>query len=236
MFLHKKINPGDTLDVQRPENNFPVAPDAQHSILIAGGIGITPLLAMLYTLKSENQSFELHYIARQLSDLAFRQDIEQMAGEQAHFYASRDAGQTPLDLEAIINTPVPGTHIYVCGPYRLIQAVRRRAETQEWPPGRIHFESFGVATTTSDQAITVTLAKTGKIIHVPATRSILDVLLDEQMPIPHDCNRGECSLCVTRVLKGKVQHRDLCLSADEQKNSMCLCVSRANTQYLTLDL
>ena len=236
MYLHQKIQAGDTLQAHLPENHFHLAPGARHSILIAGGIGITPLLSMLYTLKSEKRSFELHYSARQLSDLAFRQELEQVAGEQVHYYASQDAKQASLDLESIINTPAPGTHIYVCGPYRLIQAVRMHAEKQGWPPEQIHFESFGVTNSTSDQAITVTLAKTGRTIHIPATRSILDVLLDEGIPVPHDCKRGECSLCVTRVLKGKALHRDFCLNSDEQKDTMCLCVSRANTQYLTLDL
>ncbi|HEC20170.1 MAG TPA: oxidoreductase [Gammaproteobacteria bacterium] len=236
LYLHQQIRAGDTLRAQTPVNHFQLTPGARHSILIAGGIGITPLLSMLYTLKSENRSFELHYSAKQPPDLAFRREIEKLAGPQAHFYTSQNPSQASLDLESIINTPVAHAHIYVCGPYRLIQTVRMQASTMGWLPEQIHFESFGATNTASDQAITVTLAKTGRTIHIPAKRSILDALLDEGIAVPHECKRGECSLCVTRVLKGNVQHRDLCLNPDEQKNAMCLCVSRTSTPYLTLDL
>ncbi|MEJ2692872.1 MAG: pyridoxamine 5'-phosphate oxidase family protein [Candidatus Thiodiazotropha sp.] len=236
LFLHEKVQPGDTLEAVSPENNFALAPEATHSTLIAGGIGITPLMSMLYSLKAGNCSYELHYSAKSKSELAFKREIEHVAGARAHFYTSRDNSGPSLDLETLVSTPTPGTHIYVCGPYCLIQAVRDRAKTLGWPPEQIHFESFGTANTVSNLPITVTLAKSGKTVDIPSSRSILDVLLNEGITIPHNCKRGECSLCVTRVLKGKPQHRDFCLSADEQKHSMCLCVSRARTRFLTLNL
>lgn len=236
LFLHEKAQPGDTLEAVPPENKFALAPEATHSILIAGGIGITPLMSMLYSLKSSNRPYELHYSAKSNSDLAFRREIEHVAGARAHFYTSRDNSGPSLDLGTLVSTPTPGTHIYVCGPYRLIQAVRDRAKILGWPPEQIHFESFGTANTASNQPITVTLAKSGRTVDVPASRSILDVLLDEGITIPHDCKRGECSLCVTRVLKGKPQHRDLCLNDEDREHSMCLCISRASSRFLTLDL
>jgi hypothetical protein len=236
LFLHEKVQLGDTLETVLPENKFSLSTNAKHSILIAGGIGITPLLSMMHSLNGSNSSYELHYTAKHKSDLAFKQEIKQLAGIHAHFYTSRDNTGPSLDIKCVINKPAPGTHIYVCGPYRLIQAVRTYAKAQDCSSEQIHFESFGAENTTLNQPISVTLAKSGLTVDVPPSRSILDVLLDKGILIPHDCKRGECSLCVTRVLKGKPQHHDLCLSTDEQEHSMCLCVSRASTSHLTLDL
>lgn len=130
----------------------------------------------------------------------------------------------------------PGTHIYVCGPRSMIVAVRELAETNGWAPEQIHFESFGGATTPDDQEIQVRLANSGREIPVPAGRSILDALLDAGIAVPYDCRRGECSLCTTPVLAGEPEHRDLRLTAEERAESMCLCVSRACSGGLTLDL
>jgi len=236
IFLHEKVQPGDTLEASPPKNAFHLLKDATHSILIAGGIGITPLLSMLYFLKASNSSYELHYSTKHKKDMAFRQEIEQIAGTRAHFYMSRDNTGPSLDLSTVINKPAPGMHIYVCGPYRLIQAVRDEAVFKGWSREHIHFESFGTTNTAYNQPLTVTLKKSGETIDIPSTRSILDALLDAGIRVPHDCKRGECSLCVTRVLKGTPQHRDVCLSTDEQQHSMCLCVSRAASSHLILDL
>lgn len=235
LYMHEAVRAGDTLQAMPPRNGFPLEIDAGHSILIAGGIGITPLLSMLHTLRATGKSFDLHYSARRLSDLAFREEIERLAGDRAHFYASQETGQR-LDLQRILSVPVPDTHIYVCGPRTMIGAVRDLAQASGWTAEQIHFESFGSTASAHDRALSVTLAKTGKTVQVPAGRSILDVLLDEGMAIPHDCKRGECSLCITRVLEGEPEHRDLCLSKEEHKDSMCLCVSRAKGEKLTLDI
>ncbi|MEN8168358.1 MAG: 2Fe-2S iron-sulfur cluster-binding protein, partial [Pseudomonadota bacterium] len=114
--------------------------------------------------------------------------------------------------------------------------VRDLAQANGWPMDQIHFESFGAASTPQDRELTITLAKSGKTLTVPASRSILDALLDTGLAVPHDCKRGECSLCITQVLDGKPEHRDLCLTAEERSHSMCVCVSRAKTQSLTLVL
>ena len=227
----------------QPRNDFPLTESAELTILIAGGIGITPILSMLRSLHERGQSCELHYSAKRWSDLAFRRDIEELAGSRAKFYASQEPEGGRIDLQEILGRPNSGVHIYVCGPRRLINSVRDVALAGHaaqvlagLPTGQIHFESFGAAPGAEDRAITVTLARSGTALTVPATRSILDTLLDAGHAVPHDCKRGECSLCTTRVLEGKPEHRDLCLDNTERKESMCVCVSRARTDHLTLDL
>jgi ferredoxin-NADP reductase len=234
--LHESVRAGDQLMSGQPKNEFPLSDSAEHSILIAGGIGITPILSMLRSLQERGQSFELHYSARRCSDLAFRRDIEDLVGDRATFYASQKPGGSRMDLQAILSQLGAGVHIYVCGPRLLITSVRDVAADNGWPTEQIHFESFGAALTAEDRAITVTLARSDTTLTVPATQSILDTLLDAGLTVPHDCKRGECSLCTTRVIEGKPEHRDLCLDNNERKESMCMCVSRARTDHLTLDL
>ncbi len=235
-YLHDAVHAGDLLQVMLPRNAFPLVPGADHSILLAGGVGITPLIAMLHSLKATGSSFELHYSARHLADLAFKSEIESLAGDRAWFYVSAESGGSRLDLRRILAKPAANTHVYVCGPRRMILAVRELASKNGWPQDQIHFESFGAAAQPHDREITVELARSGVTLTVPASRSILDSLLERGLAVPHECKRGECSLCMTRVLVGEPEHRDLCLSPQEQTDSMCLCVSRAKGSRLRLDL
>jgi len=235
-YLHDQIQQGKTIDIDSPKNAFPMVANAGHNILIAGGIGVTPLLSMLHKLAAEKQSFEIHYTTRQTSDHAFRNRIEQLAGDNAHFYASQDPAGQRIDLQKILSTPKPGVHVYFCGPRRMMTAIRDLAESYNWSAAQIHFESFGAQPLVDDRSIRVHLTKSNKNISVPANKTILDSLLDAGVSVPHDCKRGECTLCTTQVLKGEPDHRDLCLNAEEKTSSMCVCVSRALGDELHLDL
>ncbi|MCB1874797.1 MAG: pyridoxamine 5'-phosphate oxidase family protein [Chromatiales bacterium] len=236
LYLHHALHTGDILHARTPANGFPLRSSAEHSILIAGGIGITPLLSMLHALRTGARSFELHYSAKRWSGLAFRAEINALAEAQTHFYASQEPGAPRLDLEELLSAPKPGTHVYVCGPRRMILAVRETAEKRGWLSGQIHVESFGAPASTGGRALTVTLARSQRTIDVPAGSSILDVLLEAGIAVPHDCKRGECSQCATRVLAGEPEHQDLCLSPSERAHAMCVCISRARSAGLTLDL
>jgi ferredoxin-NADP reductase/predicted pyridoxine 5'-phosphate oxidase superfamily flavin-nucleotide-binding protein len=236
LYLHNSLRTGDRLQARRPENAFPLETRAGYSILLAGGIGITPLLSMMHALKAKGRPFELHYSARHTRDLAFRQEILALTGGKARFYASGEPDAARLRLQAILANPVPGAHLYVCGPRRMIVAVRDLSRANGWPAEQIHFESFGAGITPHDRELTITLARSGRVVRVPPSRTVLDVLLDEGLGVPHECQRGECSLCATRVIEGEPEHRDLCLNTEERKNSMCVCVSRARSGSLTLDL
>jgi vanillate O-demethylase ferredoxin subunit len=191
---------------------------------------------MIHGLSLKNDSFEMHYSARRFSGFVFRDRIVQIAGDSAYFYASKEAGGQRLNLKELLATPKPGVHVYVCGPRGMINDVRETATAQGWPISQIHFESFGAQPKADDKAIRVHLAKSNQTITVPAARSILDTLLDAGVCVPHDCKRGECTLCTTRVLDGEPDHRDLCLSPEEKTSSMCVCVSRARGEELQLDL
>jgi vanillate O-demethylase ferredoxin subunit len=236
LYLHEQIKEDDVIECRAPKNEFPMAGSANHSVLIAGGIGIAPILSMLHRLASEGRWFEMHYSARTYSELALRDRIEKIAGDSVHFYASRDPHGRRLDLGRLLSTPRPGVHVYVCGPRRMISAVRDMAEALRWPSAQIHFESFGAEPSADDRPIRVHLAKSNMTLTVPAERSILDTLLDAGVNVPHDCKRGECTMCTTRVLDGEPDHRDLCLSSAERVSSMCVCVSRARGKELQLDL
>jgi vanillate O-demethylase ferredoxin subunit len=208
---------------------------ARHSILIAGGIGITPILSMLRRQLRDRGSFELHYSAQRWSDLVFREDIEALAGERANFYATRESDGTRIPLDDVLAVPRADTHVYVCGPRRLIVSVRDAARANGWNEEQIHFESFGAAPCSDDRAITVELARSGRSIDVPADRTILDSLLDAGVDVPHECKRGECGLCATAFVEGEPDHRDLCLTPAERQQSLCVCVSRAKSSTLVLD-
>lgn len=236
VYLHESVQTGDLLQVLPPKNAFPLVTDADHTILLAGGIGITPLIAMLHALKTANRSFELHYSVGTPADLAFGREIRALAGKRARFYASGGTYGSRLDLGRILERPATNTHVYVCGPRRMILAVGELAREIGWSPEQIHFESFGEDSQPEDQEISVELARSGMTLTVPGSRSILDTILEQGLAVPHECKRGECSLCVTRVLAGKPEHRDLCLSPEEQIDSMCLCVSRTKNGKLILDL
>ena len=236
LFMHEQVCEGDVVEFHSPKNEFPMISNAKHTILIAGGIGITPILSMLYALSESKQSYEMHYTARKFSGLAFRNRIEDIAADKAHFYASQDVKSEKLNLKRLLAEPEPAKQVYVCGPVRLINAAREVASASGWQDSQIHFESFGVKQNPDDGSFKVHLAREGKELLVPKDQSILDVLINAGVSVPHDCKRGECSLCATRVLEGAPVHRDLCLTAEEKKSSMCLCVSRTNDDYLRLDL
>ncbi len=236
LYLHEQIHEGDVVESRAPKNEFPMADNAKHSILIAGGIGITPILSMLQRLASKRQSLEMHYSARTYSAFAFRDRVEQIAGDNVRFYASRERQGQRLDLERLLSGPRPEVHVYVCGPRRMISAVREMAVVQGWPSAQIHFESFGAQPLADDRPIRVHLDKSNMTLTVQAERSILDTLLDAGVSVAHDCKRGECTMCTTRVLDGEPDHRDLCLNSEERASSMCVCVSRARGEELRLDL
>jgi hypothetical protein len=234
-YMHESLKPGDQLFVDTPKNDFPMHESSRHNILIAGGIGVTPILSMLRRLVKDGDSFELHYSAKHRAELAFRDEIESLAGNRTSFYATRETDGVRMPLDDLLVDSEPGAHLYVCGPQQLITAVRETARANGWRDAQIHFESFGAAPLPADRSITVELAMSGNSVVVPVGRTILDTLLDVGIEVPHQCKRGECGLCATTVLHGEPDHRDLCLSPEEQKQSLCVCVSRAKSETLVLD-
>lgn len=235
-FLHEAVGEGDLLEVSEPRNDFQMASDASHSILIAGGIGITPILPLLRRMISEGAPYEMHYAARARETMAYVEDVERLAGYRATLYFGGRAGATPLDIPALLSEPTEGGHIYVCGPVELIRAVRDTALEKGWRPRQIHFESFGGAAQTDDRPIKVELARSKMSVEVSASQSILDALLEAGVWATYDCKRGECGMCMTPVLQGEPDHRDVFLTESDRGSFMCTCVSRSKTDGLVLDL
>ncbi|MGE3525261.1 MAG: 2Fe-2S iron-sulfur cluster-binding protein [Gemmatimonadales bacterium] len=235
-FMHERVERGSILRAAGLENGFPLMLTADHSILIAGGIGITPILSMVRALAQAGRGFELHYAARTPARMAFREEIEALAGGTAHFYHTHVEQPRPLDLEALLATPGPGAHAYVCGPPGLIRAVTSLGAEAGWPRGRIHSESFGPKRRAGDLPIEVCLERSALTLQVAPGETILDAILDAGVWAPSECRRGECASCMTRVVAGEPDHRDICLTPELQKTYMCPCVSRAHSSHLTLDL
>ena len=235
-FMHTVIDEGDLLEVSEPRNDFLPEPRASHSILIAGGIGITPLLAMLRNLVSDGASFEMHYAARSRETMAYGEEVQRLAGDRATLYFGGRGGDNAVDLAAMLSAPVEGAHVYVCGPAGLIRAVQDIALEQGWPRDQIHFESFGGSARIDDRPIQLKLARSQMSLEVSASESILDAMLEAGVWAQYDCKRGECGMCATPVLEGEPDHRDVFLKGADRERLMCTCVSRARSDRLVLDL
>ena len=230
------------LRVSEPRNHFALEPSARLTILIAGGIGITPILCMAERLSGAGAPFELHYAARSQGRAASLARIEGSAfADRARLYFSEGPDRARLDLDAVLAGPVPGAHLYVCGPARLIEAALGAAKAQGWPSSRVHREYFAPpesADQTVAEAFEVQIASSGQVLTVPADRTATQVLAEHGIEVPTSCEQGVCGTCVTRVLEGLPDHRDFFLTAEEQAagDQMTLCCSRARTPRLVLDL
>lgn len=224
------------IDADPPKNDFSLVAGTSDTVLIAGGIGITPILAMARTLASAKQTCRLHYIGREAARMAYYDDVLALPG--AHCWTDGGDPEKHVPLHSIIGTPAAGRHLYVCGPKGLIGAVLAAAHALGWENDRLHCELFsGTLESTGDTAFDVTLRGSGITLHVPHHKSILDVMLDAGLDPLFDCRRGDCGVCVTTVIEGDVDHRDICLSAnDRARGNFCPCVSRTHSGHLVLDL
>lgn len=240
-YMHKQLRLGQTIEGQSPVNDFPLSSPGKHHILIAGGIGITPILSMLRHLSQKNESYEIHYSVKSDGDLAFKDEIVKLAGESAHFYCSDGsnvAGVLPtrLDINSLFKHRNKSSHVYVCGPIKMITAVKDEADESNWQESHIHYESFGSSALETDQAVEVKLQKSGEVIVIDPKKTLLDGLLAANIKIPFECKRGECGMCVTEYVEGTVDHRDVYLTKDEKAHSLCLCVSRTKSKSITLNI
>ena len=233
--MHRSIEEGEALAFTGPRNLFPLAAGEGSSLLIAGGIGITPIYAMAQWLAARGRPWELHYCARSAGHAAFGAELEALPGGRVSTYFS----ETPLlDAHALLREVRAGTDVYCCGPAPLMQAVKEA--TAHWPPGRVHFEYFAAPAVAwpPNTAFEVELSRQGKVLAVPRDRTILQVLRAHGTDVPSACEEGVCGTCEVRVLAGDPEHRDMLLSDAEKAagRTMMVCVSRATSQRLVLDL
>ena len=238
-YMHERVVEGDVLTATLPRNDFPLAEGARSHVLIAGGIGITPILSMARALERIGADYELHYCARSEEAATYREEVLTLAGRKVHFHFDGGVPSRGLDLRRLLEAPRTGSHVYVCGPRLMNAAVLDICRGSGWPVGAVHHESFAPPPTEAgDTEIEVTLGRSGKTVIVPADQSILDVLLEAGEEPLFDCKRGDCGVCIATVLEGVPVHRDNVLSPAERQSGreMCICVSRAATRRLVLDL
>jgi len=232
IYLHEAINTGDQLQISPPANFFPLARHARKHILIAGGIGITPILSHLAYLRRVNASYELHYAFR---DDAFVDAFRQREDNHIHLYDAT-AGQR-LDLTQALDRQPLGTHVYVCGPHSLITATRTAAAELGWPLDHIHSEEFAPLPSEDSQPFTVVIPSYGLTVNVAAEQSLLSALEDAGVLIASSCRAGRCGTCRIHVVEGSAEHRDQFLTEEERGMGLMLaCVSRACGESLTVEL
>lgn len=233
---------GQRLRISAPRNLFPLVAGARRSLLFAGGIGITPLLAMAEHLAGQGADFALHYCVRTLARAAFVDRIRAgPIGAHVQVHSSDGPAEQRLDLESVLATPTEGTHVYVCGPAGFMERVLGSARRQGWQEAQLHREYFAAPATVAaggDQSFDVQLQRSGAVIRVPADRTVVQALAEHGIDLPVSCEQGVCGTCVTRVLEGTPEHRDVFLTDTEKAANDCFtpCCSRARSGRLVLDL
>lgn len=240
-WLYENLREGSTLEILGPANHFPLVEDAKEYLLIAGGIGITPILSMVRRLHSRGAKFTLVYCAQRPSRAAFREILSTSSfAKHVDFVFSEDRAQG-LDLASLLEKQSSDVHAYCCGPSRMIGAFRQA--TRNWAAERVHLELFTAhpevdAASENDQAFLVEVSSTGERFEVPPGESILSVLSRHGIEVPRLCESGYCGSCLTGVLDGSPDHRDSVQSDAEKASDTYItpCCSRAKSELLVLDL
>lgn len=238
--MHDVVREGDTLTISEPRNHFPLV-HAQRTLLFAGGIGVTPLLAMAQRLAAIEADFTLHYCTRSPARTAFRDEIAASPwAQRVHFHFDDGDAAQKLDLERALGAPLAGTHVYVCGPAGYIDFVVKTAQRLGWPDDQVHLEYFGAAPqdTSGDGGFQVKIASSGAVYDVAADQTVVQALQAHGIEILTSCEQGVCGTCITRVLQGECDHRDLYFTDEEKaaNDQFTPCCSRAKTPLLVLDL
>lgn len=241
--MHELVQQGDGLQIGAPRNHFALSDsaDREQSVLLAGGIGITPILSMAEALVRLDADFSLHYCARTLDRMAFAGRLAQpdLAG-RVHRHVSADPSSGRNYIEQLLHGPSAQRRLYVCGPEGFIEATRSVARTAGWSDSHVRYELFGhtVQPSANDGAFEVRLARSGRTIPVAADQTVVAALVAHGVDLVVSCEQGVCGTCLTRVLEGVPDHKDVYLTPDEQarNDQFTPCCSRSRTPSLVLDL
>lgn len=237
-FMHEGLQAGDILHIEAPKNDFPVHAGGARAVLIAGGIGVTPLVSMAARRKAEGSPVRMHYAGRSRDLMAFLPELQELLGDDLLLHTDAEAG-APLDIGKLLDGCGADDLIYVCGPKVMLDAVLAATQARGWTHDRVHFELFTEPVVEEgDHAFEVVLAQSGQTYTVPADQTILDCLIDHGCDPMYDCKRGECGVCATPVMEGEIDHRDYVLTAREKAegNVMQICISRCKGKRLVLDI
>lgn len=238
-YMHEELRVGDLVQVAGPRNNFPLSDDSAHCVMLAGGIGITPIFCMVQLLTAQGRSWELHYSARTRKAAAFLEPLAALArkaGMSLHFNFDDESGRV-LDVGSVVAGAPADAHFYACGPEPMLAAFE--LVTRARPADRIHLERFGAATRGAPAgSFKVILARSGNEVIVPPGGTILQALLDAGIEAPHSCSAGVCGTCEARVLAGLPDHRDFVLSEQQRaaNDVIMVCCSGSKSDSLVLDL
>ncbi|MCM3664483.1 PDR/VanB family oxidoreductase [Mesobacillus subterraneus] len=235
-FWHQNVQAGDALTVSFPKNYFPLSFQAKHHVFYAAGIGITPFLSMMAELAEKEHSFELHYAANSKEQCAFYEHLRTVYPDRCRFYFSNSEGTKRLSPKLLLDHRI-GTHVYFCGPERMIEDFTNAAKSYGYPSFNIHWERFAPPVNREHKPFSVNLQRSGRQFEVPANTSLLDVLRKYGINVPYSCRVGGCGTCEVKVAEGEVFHYDSFLTEEQRcsKGIMLSCVSRGKGK-LVLDL
>lgn len=236
--LHENVREGDVLAISEPHNNFTLRRDAMQTILIAGGIGVTPLLSMAKTIARTGLDWVLHYFVQATNHVAFAPDLDRL-GDRVATHLGLGADETVIELERILATTSEHAHVYICGPAPMLDAARRVASDSGWPDSSIHFEYFENTSVVSDSSeFEISLARSALTLRVRPGETILEVLRANGVPMPSSCEQGACGTCFVRVIDGIPDHQDVYMNDAEHAGNdrVATCVSRSLSDRLILDI
>ena len=236
--MHAHLKEGVTLLLGAPRNLFALKPVGTDAILLAGGIGITPLLAMSYALYNDNSSFKLKIFSKSEAEIPFHSYLPALPFAQHVSTHIDECGQPAFNAKRDVGPYHEGRQLYMCGPPGFMDAVRRDAHELGWPEAAIHSESFGNQTFSTAQNVPfeLELQRSKKRFTVSASTTILDALRHPDIDVPTACLQGVCGRCITPVIEGKVDHRDAILTDEQRQGALCVCVSRAHGTRLVIGL
>ncbi|MGD9785479.1 MAG: 2Fe-2S iron-sulfur cluster-binding protein [Hyphomicrobiaceae bacterium] len=238
-FMHDRVREGDVLTISEPKNHFPLAGrEARVHLLVAGGIGVTPMMAMIAELERKGARWHMHYLTRNSGRTAFRLRLAPLiaAGKVTLHHDNGDPQSGP-GVASLLSDFEIGTHLYYCGPPGFMTACSNALEA--WPPHAIHREYFAAPVGVDhgeNTAFEIKLKSTGQTLSVPAEKSIVEVLAEAGVIVETDCKDGYCGTCITRYVSGQPEHRDTVLSEKERKSYVMVCCARARSGVLELDL
>ncbi len=236
--IHRDFQVGRTVRVSVPRNHFPLHDEADHSVLVGGGIGVTPMIAMAYALQAAGRSFELHYCARARDRAGFLDELAAAFGDSLTLHFDEDGDAAMLRPAALLSGRSADTHVYVCGPSGFMDWVIAQAKEAGLESGRIHYEYFNAEIDTHGAAFEVEARKSGKILKVGEDQTILDALVGAGIKVDKSCEQGVCGTCICDVLEGTPDHKDKFLTEEEREDNdqIVVCCSRSKTPRLVLDI
>jgi tetrachlorobenzoquinone reductase len=238
-YIIEQMKVGDQIKISAPRNNFPLVENAEHVVLFAGGIGVTPIWCMAQELEARGSSWKIHYACRSQADMAFMNELKKLDPNKVHLHFDDEAGGKIMDLGPAIAEAPANAHFYCCGPNPMLKAFEAAAASR--PKANVHIEYF----TAKEEAAAnelggfwVELAKSGEEYFIPPGKKVLEVLFDAGVDVDYSCELGICGACETRVISGSVVHHDSVMSEEEQAagDKVMICCCGCTSERLVLDM